>query len=41
MIFVPSVGGVRYSPKELTDWEDCTCGAEVLLRTVREMDNIA
>jgi len=38
MIFVPSVGGVSHSPKELTHWEDCTRGADVLLRTVLEMD---
>ena len=23
MIFVPSVGGISHSPKELTHWEDC------------------
>jgi N-carbamoyl-L-amino-acid hydrolase len=38
MIFVPSVGGVSHSPKELTRWEDCARGADVLLRTVLEMD---
>ena len=38
MIFVPSVGGVSHSPKELTRWEDCTHGADVLLRTILEMD---
>ena len=38
MIFVPSVGGVSHSPKELTHWEDCARGADVLLRTVLEMD---
>ena len=40
MIFVPSVGGVSHSPKELTHWEDCTRGADVLLRTVLEMDRV-
>ena len=40
MIFVPSVGGVSHSPKELTDWEDCARGADVLLRTVLEMDRV-
>src|SRR5882672_690589 len=40
MIFVPSVGGVSHSPKELTRWEDCARGADVLLRTVLEMDRI-
>ena len=38
MIFVPSVGGVSHSPKELTSWEDCTRGAEVLLHTVLDLD---
>jgi len=31
MIFVPSVGGVSHSPRELTDWNDCVAGANVLL----------
>jgi N-carbamoyl-L-amino-acid hydrolase len=34
MIFVPSVGGVSHSPRELTRWEDCARGADVLLQTV-------
>ena len=38
MIFVPSVGGISHSPKELTRWEDCTRGADVLLRTVLAVD---
>ena len=38
MIFVPSIGGVSHSPKERTAWEDCARGAEVLLRTVLEVD---
>jgi N-carbamoyl-L-amino-acid hydrolase len=38
MIFVPSVGGVSHSPRELTNWEDCANGANVLLATVLEMD---
>ena len=38
MIFVPSVGGISHSPKELTNWPDCTNGANVLLRTVLELD---
>ena len=40
MIFVPSVGGVSHSPKELTHWDDCTHGADVLLRTVLEVDRL-
>lgn len=34
MIFVPSVGGISHSPRELTRWEDCARGADVLLHTV-------
>jgi N-carbamoyl-L-amino-acid hydrolase len=39
MIFVPSIGGVSHSPKELTRWEDCSNGANVLLHTVLGLDN--
>jgi N-carbamoyl-L-amino-acid hydrolase len=38
MIFVPSVGGISHSPKELTSWDDCANGANVLLRTVLDLD---
>jgi len=38
MIFVPSVGGVSHSPKELTSWEDCARGANVLFGAVLELD---
>ncbi len=38
MIFVPSVGGISHSPKELTSWSDCANGANVLLRTVLALD---
>jgi N-carbamoyl-L-amino-acid hydrolase len=38
MIFVPSVGGISHSPKELTTWDDCARGADVLLKTVLELD---
>lgn len=38
MIFVPSVGGISHSPKELTRWEDAANGCEVLLRTVLAID---
>jgi len=37
MIFVPSIGGISHSPRELTSWEDCHRGAEVLLSTVLEL----
>jgi beta-ureidopropionase / N-carbamoyl-L-amino-acid hydrolase len=40
MIFVPSVRGISHSPRELTHWEDCARGAEVLLGTVLEMDRV-
>ena len=39
MIFVPSVKGISHSPHELTSWDDCARGADVLLATVLEMDN--
>ncbi len=34
MVFVPSAGGISHSPKELTSWQDCANGANVLLETV-------
>lgn len=37
MIFVPSVGGHSHSPKELTRWQDCVNGANVLLHSVLRM----
>jgi N-carbamoyl-L-amino-acid hydrolase len=40
MIFVPSIAGISHSPKELTPWDDCANGANVLLRTVMEMDRV-
>jgi N-carbamoyl-L-amino-acid hydrolase len=41
MIFVPSVGGISHSPKELTRWDDCTRGADVLLQAVLAADRLA
>ena len=38
MIFVPSVGGVSHSPRELTRWQDCANGANVLLHAVLALD---
>ena len=38
MIFVPSVGGISHSPRELTHWDHCAQGADILLGTVLEMD---
>jgi N-carbamoyl-L-amino-acid hydrolase len=40
MIFVPSVGGISHSPKELTTWQDCANGANVLLGAVFSTDAI-
>jgi N-carbamoyl-L-amino-acid hydrolase len=34
MIFIPSVGGISHSPEELSRWDDCTRGVDVLLETV-------
>jgi N-carbamoyl-L-amino-acid hydrolase len=38
MIFVPSAAGISHSPREWTDWDDCARGADVLMRSVLEMD---
>jgi len=38
MIFVPSIGGISHSPRELTRWEDCANGANVLLQAVLAAD---
>lgn len=38
MIFVPSAGGISHSPRELTSWQDCANGANVLLSAVLELD---
>jgi len=40
MIFVPSVGGISHSPKELTTWQDCANGANVLLGAMFSADVI-
>jgi N-carbamoyl-L-amino-acid hydrolase len=40
MIFVPSVGGISHSPKELTSWTDCANGANVLLHAVLALDRM-
>jgi beta-ureidopropionase / N-carbamoyl-L-amino-acid hydrolase len=39
MIFIPSIGGISHSPKELTSWQDCANGADVLLQTVLLLDS--
>ena len=39
MIFVPSIGGISHSPKELSRWSDCAYGADVLLRTALRVDD--
>jgi N-carbamoyl-L-amino-acid hydrolase len=38
MIFVPSIGGISHSPKELTSWQDCANGANLLLAAILAMD---
>ena len=38
MIFVPSVGGISHAPQELTSWDDCARGADVLLKAVLDLD---
>jgi beta-ureidopropionase / N-carbamoyl-L-amino-acid hydrolase len=38
MIFVPSINGISHSPKELTHWQDCENGANVLLHTILRVD---
>jgi N-carbamoyl-L-amino-acid hydrolase len=38
MIFVPSVGGISHSPRELTSWKDVENGANVLLHTILALD---
>jgi N-carbamoyl-L-amino-acid hydrolase len=38
MIFVPSIGGISHSPRELTRWDDCANGANVLLQAVLAAD---
>ncbi|MEO7965055.1 MAG: Zn-dependent hydrolase, partial [Gemmatimonadaceae bacterium] len=38
MIFVPSIGGISHSPKELSTPKDIVNGANVLLRTILTLD---
>jgi len=38
MIFVPSIGGVSHSSKELTNWSDASNGADVLLNALIKLD---
>ena len=40
MIFVPSVKGISHSKEEFTAWDDVTNGANVLLRTLCDIDRI-
>ncbi|MFW5924200.1 MAG: M20 family metallo-hydrolase [Halanaeroarchaeum sp.] len=37
MIFAPSVDGISHSPREWTDWEDCTVVTEILAETMAEL----
>jgi N-carbamoyl-L-amino-acid hydrolase len=38
MIFIPSVGGISHSPRELSRPEDIEAGGNVLLRTLLKAD---
>ena len=38
MIFIPSRGGISYSPVDFTAWQDVANGAEVLYRAVLLLD---
>jgi N-carbamoyl-L-amino-acid hydrolase len=38
MIFIPSRDGISHSPKEFTSWQDVANGAEVLYRSVLQVD---
>ncbi|HJR41589.1 MAG TPA: M20/M25/M40 family metallo-hydrolase, partial [Gemmatimonadaceae bacterium] len=38
MIFVPSVGGISHSPRELTTPDDIENGANVLLNVIQRLD---
>jgi len=38
MIFVPSKDGISHSPREWTEWDDVTRGAEVLYRVLHALD---
>ncbi|HEY3380800.1 MAG TPA: Zn-dependent hydrolase [Vicinamibacterales bacterium] len=40
MVFVPSIGGISHSPRERTSWDDCSRGADVLLRSVLAVDRL-
>ncbi len=38
MIFIPSRAGISHAPQEFSTWEDVANGAEVLYRTIVELD---
>ena len=38
MIFVPSIGGISHAAKELTSWQDCANGGNLLLQTILLLD---
>ena len=39
MVFVPSKNGISHSPEEWTDWQDVEKGANLILETVKKLDN--
>jgi beta-ureidopropionase / N-carbamoyl-L-amino-acid hydrolase len=40
MIFIPSIGGISHAPGERSRWEDVTNGANVLLQTILQLDQL-
>ncbi len=40
MVFVPSVNGKSHTEVELTSWEDCEKGVNVLLEAILDMQNV-
>lgn len=40
MVFVPSVNGKSHTEVELTSWEDCERGVNVLLESILDMQNV-
>ena len=39
MIFVPSIGGISHSPKESTSDKHCIDGMNVLIETIKRIDD--
>jgi len=41
MIFIPSIAGISHSPREYSQPEDITNGANVLLHALLKLDSVA